>query len=325
VWITVDRPASCMKNVVTIGGGTGTYAVLTALKSFDFNLSAIVSMCDDGGSTGQLRDDYGVLPPGDIRRSLIALSPTSQSLRRLFDYRFQGGSLDGHNFGNLFLTALEKTEGGFRQAVLAVSHLLNVKGRVIPVTLSSVRLHTELENGKIITGETNIDIPKHNSRVKIKKVFIKPLAHPNQQALEAIKEANLIIIGPGDLYTSVIPNFLVRGIAKAVRSSRARKILICNLMTKNGETNGYSAVDFLEVVENYLGKNTVDYVLINSKKPGKVRLKRYSEENCQPVILPKDFKEKPDKAVILKADVLTKRGLIRHDPKKLGRQILNLV
>src|SRR3989344_3010933 len=174
-----------MKNVVTIGGGTGTYTVLTALKDFDFNLSAIVSMCDDGGSTGKLRDDYGVLPPGDIRRSLIALSATSQSLRRLFDFRFKDGTLDGHNFGNLFLTALEKTEGSFHQAVLTVSRLLNVKGQVIPVTLSNVHLHAELENGEIVIGESNIDIPKHNPKLKIKNVFIKPLAHPKRHGLEA--------------------------------------------------------------------------------------------------------------------------------------------
>ncbi len=314
-----------MKNVVTIGGGTGTYTVLTALKDFDFNLSAVVSMCDDGGSTGQLRDDYGVLPPGDIRRSLIALSATSRSLRRLFDFRFKEGSLDGHNFGNLFLTALEKTEGSFHRAVLTASQLLNVKGRVIPVTLSNVRLQAELEDGQVISGETNIDIPKHNPKLKIKKVFLKPSAHPNRQALEAIREANLILIGPGDLYTSVIPNFLVRGIAKAIRQSRARKVFICSLMTKNGETNGYSVADFLEAAESYLGKNVIDYVLVNSKKPGYVRLKRYADENCQPVILPKDFKDKFSKATILKADVLTKSGLIRHDPKKLGRQILNLI
>ena len=313
------------KNVVTIGGGTGTYVVLTALKGFDFNLSAVVSMCDDGGSTGQLRDDYGVLPPGDIRRSLIALSATSRSLRRLFDYRFKDGSLQGHNFGNLFLTALEKSEGSFHQAVLTASQLLNVKGRVIPVTLSNVRLQAELENGEVISGETNIDIPKHNPKLKIKKVFIKPTAHPNRYALEAIREANLIVIGPGDLYTSIVPNLLVCGIAKAVRSSRARKIFICNLMTKNGETNNYSVVDFLEAIENYLGKNIIDYILINSKKPGKVRLKRYAEESCVPVILPKDSRVKFEKTVILRADVLSKSGLIRHDPKKLARQILNLV
>lgn len=314
-----------MKNIVTIGGGTGTYVVLTALKDFDFNLSAVVSMCDDGGSTGQLRDDYGVLPPGDIRRSLIALSAASHSLRRLFDFRFKDGALDGHNFGNLFLTALEKSEGSFRQAVLTASRLLNVKGRVIPVTLSNVRLHAELEDGQVISGESNIDIPKHNPKLKIKKVFIKPVGYPNHHALESIKNANLIVIGPGDLYTSIIPNFLVRGVVKAIRGSRARKILICNLMTKNGETNSFSVLDFLKTVEDYLGKDTIDYVLVNSKKPGYVRLKRYAEENGELVVLPKDYKEKLNKTVILKADVLTKSGLIRHDPKKLARQILNLI
>lgn len=313
------------KNIVTIGGGTGTYVVLSALKSFDFNLSAIVSMCDDGGSTGRLRDDYGVLPPGDIRRSLVALSAASRSLRRLFEFRFQKGDLDGHSFGNIFLSALEKTEGSFHKAVTTAAQLLNVKGRVLPVTLSNVRLQAELENGEIISGETNIDIPKHNPDLKIKKIFIQPAAQPNRDALKAIQAANLIIIGPGDLYTSVVPNFLVSGIAQAVRRSRARKIYICNLMTKWGETNAFSAIDFIKTVENYLGQGVIDYMLFNSKKPGLARLKRYAEEKCRPVILSPDYKDHLVKAEVVKADLLARRGLIRHDTKRLARQILNLV
>lgn len=313
------------KNVVTIGGGTGTYVVLSALRNFDFDLSAVVSMCDDGGSTGRLRDDYGVLPPGDIRRSLIALSAASKDLRRLFEFRFKSGQLDGHNLGNLFLTALEKNEGSFYQAVLTASRILNVKGRVIPVTLDNVRLFAELENGKIISGETNIDIPKHNPRLKIKKVFTQPAARANRDAVKAIQEANLVIIGPGDLYTSIVPNFLAAGMAKAIRSSRARKIFVCNLMTKNGETNSYSALDFLLTLERYLGKNTIDYLLVNSKKPGQIRLKRYAAEESQFVSLPKELKSKPEKTVILKADLLAKSGLIRHDAKKLANQILSLL
>lgn len=313
------------KKIVTIGGGTGTYVVLSALKGFDFDLSAIVSMCDDGGSTGRLRDDYGVLPPGDIRRSLIALSAASKSLRRLFDFRFESGALAGHNFGNLFLTALEKNEGSFYQAVLTASQVLNVKGQVIPVTLDSVRLAAELENGEIVEGETNIDIPKHNPELKIKRIFLKPAARPNRDALKVIQEANLIIIGPGDLYTSVLPNFLVSGVAKAVRYSRARKIYLCNLMTKNGETNGYSVLDFLKAVGDYLGEGVIDYVLVNSKKPGKVRLKRYAEENAALIALPGDYKEHLNKTEVIKADLLTKSGLIRHDSKKLANKILNLL
>ena len=313
------------KSIVTIGGGTGTFVVLSALKNFDFNLSAIVSMCDDGGSTGKLRDDYGVLPPGDIRRSLVALSSATKSLRKLFDFRFKGGELDGHSLGNLFLTALEKTEGTFHKAVTTASEVLNVKGRVIPVTLNNVRLQAELENSKIISGETNIDIPKHNSELKIVKVYLRPEARANPDALGAIKKADLIIIGPGDLYTSVLPNFLVGGIAKAVRFSKARKIFVCNLMTKNGETNGFSAMDFISAIERHLGKNILNYVLVNSKKPGGVRLKRYAEEKAQLVTLPRDYKNHLDKTAILKVDLLTKSGLIRHDPKKLASQILNIL
>lgn len=313
------------KNIVTIGGGTGTFVVLSALKGFDFNLSAVVSMCDDGGSTGKLRDDYGVLPPGDIRRSLVALSSATKSLRKLFDFRFKGGGLDGHNFGNLFLTALEKTEGDFYKAVTTASQVLNVKGRVIPVTLNDIRLFAELEDGKTISGETNIDIPKHNPELKIRKIFIQPSARANTNAVRAINEADMIVIGPGDLYSSVLPNFLVNGIAKAVRFSKARKIFVCNLMTKRGETNNFSVTDFIKSLENYLGKDVVDYVLVNSKRPGGVRLKRYAEEGAQLVNLPADYKVHLNKTNILKADLLTKSGLIRHDPKKLERQILNLL
>ncbi|HEY4484494.1 MAG TPA: gluconeogenesis factor YvcK family protein [Candidatus Paceibacterota bacterium] len=313
------------KNIVTIGGGTGTFVVLSALKNFDFNLSAIVSMCDDGGSTGKLRDDYGVLPPGDIRRSLVALSSATKSLRKLFDYRFKGGELDGHSLGNLFLTALEKTEGTFHQAVATASEVLNVKGRVIPVTLNNVRLQAELENGEIISGETNIDIPKHNPELKIAKVFLRPEARANPEALRAIKKADLIIIGPGDLYTSIIPNFLVGSIAKAVRFSKARKIFVCNLMTKHGETNSFSVVDFVSAIDHHLGRNVLNYVLINSKRPGSIRLKRYAEEKAQLVALPRDYKNQLDKTEVLKANLLTKSGLIRHDPKKLANQILNLL
>ncbi len=313
------------KNIVTIGGGTGTFVVLSALKSFDFNLSAIVSMCDDGGSTGKLRDDYGVLPPGDIRRSLIALSSATRSLRKLFDYRFEGGELDGHSLGNLFLTALEKTEGTFHKAVATASEVLSVRGRVIPVTLNNVRLQAELENGEIISGETNIDIPKHNPELKIIKTFLRPEARANPEALEAIKKADFIVIGPGDLYTSIVPNFLVGSIAKAVRFSKARKIFVCNLMTKYGETNNFSVTDFISVTESHLGKNILNYVLVNSKRPGSVRLERYAEEKAQLVVLPKDYKNKLDKTAVLRADLLTKSGLIRHDPKKLTNQILNLL
>ncbi|MDO8494946.1 MAG: YvcK family protein [bacterium] len=313
------------KRIVTIGGGTGTYVVLSALKNFDFDLSAIVSMADDGGSTGRLRDDYGVLPPGDIRRSLIALSATSKPLRKLFDFRFENGDLDGHNFGNLFLSALEKIEGSFHNAVRTASQVLNVKGRVIPVTLSNVRLCAELENGEVVTGETNIDIPRHNSKLKIKKIFLQPAAKSNRDALLAIQKADLIIIGPGDLYTSILPNFLVNGMVKAIKNSRARKIYLCNLMTKNGETNGFSVIEFLGVIENYLGKDVIDYVLVNAKKPGAVRLKRYAEENAELVTLAKDYKEQLNKTAILKVDLLTKSGLIRHDTKKLANKILNLL
>lgn len=299
--------------------------VLSALKNFDFDLSAVVSMCDDGGSTGQLRDDYGVLPPGDIRRSLIALSAASRPLRRLFEFRFKKGVLEGHSFGNLFLAALEKTEGNFYQAVLTASQLLNVRGRVLPVTLSNIRLKASLEDGQVISGERNIDIPKHNPDLKIKKVFLDSRAKPNRDALRAIAMANLIVIGPGDLYTSIVPNFLIPGVAKAIKRSSARKIYVCNLMTKRGETNGFSALNFLQTIKEYLGGEVVDFILVNIKKPGAVRLKRYADEGGELAVLPKIYKDQVGQTIVIKADLMTKSGLIRHDPKKLANQILNLL
>jgi len=309
-------------NVVTIGGGTGTYTILSALKKYNVKLSAIVSMYDDGGSTGRLRDEYGVLPPGDIRRSLIALSSADSKLRELFDFRFKSGQLKGHNFGNLFLTALEKMSGSFYDAVKTASSVLDVRGDVLPVTLDDVRLYAELENGKIISGEKNIDIPKHNPRLKIKKIFTKPKARVNKDALLAIQNADAIIIGPGDLYTSILPNFLVSGIASAVVKSKAKKIYTCNLMTKRGETNGYKVNNFIESVEKYLGSFSLDYILVNTKKPSPERLRKYIKENAELVSIKSKFNH--DKRLI-KGNLMTNKGLIRHDQKKLGKIIMKLI
>jgi len=304
-----------------MGGGTGVYTVLSSLKNKNLELSAIVSMCDDGGSTGRLRDDYGVLPPGDIRRSLVALSSAENQLRKLFEHRFANGGLAGHNFGNIFLAALEKTSGNFYNGVKLASQILSVKGNVVPVTLDDVRLYAKLENGKIIKGETNIDIPKHNPKLKITSIYTKPRGKANPDAIKKILEADFIIIGPGDLYTSILPNLLISGVSNALRKTKAKKIYICNLMTKKGETNKYTGKDFVENLENYLGKNVLDYVLINNKKPGRTRLQKYSKQRSEIVIMPRGFKPKG----LIKSDLITNKGFIRHDTKKLGRLILKII
>lgn len=314
-----------MKNIVVIGGGTGTFTVLSALKKYPgLLLSAIVSMADDGGSTGKLRDELGVLPPGDVRRGLVALSKSDKLMRDLINYRFKNGCLGGHNFGNLLISALEKITGDFSKAILKVGEILAIRGQVIPVTCGKTRLCAELENGKIIKGETNIDIPKHDGRLRIKRVFLKPLVKATKEALQTIKEAHLIVIGPGDLYTSVLPNLLVKGVCRAIAGSRAKKVYLCNLMTKFGETNNFKAIDFVRAVESHLGKNVLDVVVYNNQWPDKKRLSKYAKLNSEFVKFnKKDFENCQIK--IIGVNLITEKGLIRHNQEKLAKAILGLI
>src|SRR3989338_5820523 len=237
-------------NVVTIGGGTGSYHLLNGLKKYpDLNLTAIVSMMDDGGSSGKLREDYGIQAPGDIRRALLALSEDAEPLSMLMDYRFPpaGGFLDGHSLGNIIIYAMSsmQSEGDNYEKI---AKWLKVKGRVIPVTTSNSRLHAILENGETIAGETNIDIPKHDPNLKISQVYLDPNASAHPSALKAIDRADYIILGPGDLYTSTIPNLLVDGIPEAIKKSWATVIYVANLMTKHGETDNMDLKDFVNEI-----------------------------------------------------------------------------
>jgi uncharacterized cofD-like protein len=313
-----------MKNIVTIGGGTGTFTVLTALKKYPVHLTAIVSMADDGGSTGRLRDQYGVLPPGDVRRALVALSESSDTMRELFNYRFNGGGLQGHSFGNLFLTALEKVTGNFASAVEEASHILNVNGEVAPVTLDDVRLCARLANGSIIRGETNIDIPRVPHRSPIEEVWLEPEARMNPSLKRILKNADSIIMGPGDLYTSIIPNFLVPGVREEIKRSKAKKVFICNLMTKAGETDGFSAEDFLGVMEKYLGKNVLDFVIFNNKRPSERLLRKYRREGAEFVAPPLPKKGGRGPEYIL-GDFIDTDTFVRHGPlKKMGKLLVSL-
>lgn len=326
-----------MKNIVVVGGGTGTFTVLSALKKYkDLHLSAIVSMADDGGSTGRLRDELGVLPPGDIRQCLVALSGSDLLMRELFNFRFSGGSLDGHNFGNLFISALEKITGGFDEAIEALNKILKIKGKVIPVTLEKIKLFTEMENGDIIAGEGEIDTSKLLIVKKAKRFFLSPKPKINFKAKKAIEEADFIIIGPGDLYTSLIPNFLVEGVVGAVCRSKAKKIYLCNLMTKFGHTDNFCVSDFVNVVEEYLGKNCLDYVIYNNQEPDEKLIKKYkrkkeffvcfnkkalSKKNYKSIgcnlLSDIDYKQNP-------ADKI-KRPLVRHDLDKLGKSLFSII
>lgn len=313
------------KKIVVIGGGTGVFTVLSGLKKYPVDLSAIVTMADNGGSTRILREEFGILPPGDIRRALVALAQSEKMLASLFNYRFKNGrGLAGHNFGNLLITALERIKGDFEKAIDEAGKILNIKGEVIPVTLKNTNLYALLEDGKIIEGEENIDVPKHNPCLKIKKVYLEPKARVNQRAKSAILKADFIVIGPGDLYTSIIPNLLVRGIPQAIKKSKAKKIYISNLMTKLGETNNFNGTDFIEGIEKYLGRNVLDYVIFNNKRPLISRVAKYEKEGSVFVRCnKKDFKQKKYK--IIYGNFLRDKGFIRHDPVKLAKIILQII
>lgn len=307
------------KKIAVVGGGTGIFSVLTGLKNYPVQLSAIVSMADSGGSSGVLREEFGVLPPGDIRRALVALSDSEQLLCELFNFRFQRGELEGHNFGNLLLTALSKMEGDFQRGVERAMALLNVEGEVIPVTTEDAQLHAELENGQIIKGETNIDVPRHDGDLKIERVFLEPECNVNSKAEQALREADAIVIGPGDLYTSIVPNLLVQGVPEAINGSSATKIYVCNLMTKFGETNGFEASDFVKVIKRYLQQ--LDYVLINSRRPSKERIKKYEQEGAE-------FVERgrlEGSFEVIEKNLIRNSGYIRHEPNKTAKVILENV
>jgi uncharacterized cofD-like protein len=314
--------------IAVIGGGTGSYTALSGLKNHLVDLTAIVSMADDGGSTGRLRDEFGQLPPGDVRRCLIGLSShSSVVLRRLFEYRFdRGNGLEGHCFGNLFLTALTEITGRSDLAIAEAARLLGTRGDVLPVTLSDSRLCAELEDGTHIRGETHIDIRGGGPTSRIKRVYLDPPSIANPAAMAALQEADAIVIGPGDLYTSVLPNLLVTGIAPAIRQAAATRIYVCNVMTKHGETDGFRASDFVAEVQHYLGGlRALDHVLLNDPAtlPEDV-LGRYARENALPV------EPDTDRCRQLGVEPHVRRlasttNLVRHDSAALANAILKLV
>ena len=315
-----------MKKIVVIGGGTGVFTVLSGLKNYPQELSAIVTIADDGGSSGILREEFGILPPGDIRRALVALSSSSPLLAKLFNYRFKNGSgLRGHNFGNLFLAALECITGDFNKALKEAGNILGIKGQVLPVSFDNTKLCAKLENDFVVTGESNIDKPKHDGNLAIKEVFLDPLVKANREALSVIKHADAIIIGPGDLYTSIIPNFLVKGIKEAVRKSKAKKIYVCNIMTKFGETNNFTAETFLSVLEKYLGKGIIDYFIVNIEKPKAIYLAKYRKEGSTIVKYNRKYLLSFKKPKVIFAKLVRNGPLLRHDPKKLAQIIKNLI
>ncbi|MBI4147031.1 YvcK family protein [Candidatus Woesearchaeota archaeon] len=319
-----------MKKVAVIGGGTGSFTVLSGLKKYNIDLSAIVSMADDGGSTGILRDELGVLPPGDVRQCLVALSDSSRLMRSLMNYRFENGSLQGHSFGNLLLSALEKVTGSFEKAVEEVGKIMSIKGKVIPVTIHEVRLNMILNNGKVLQGEKEVHLSTDIHK-GYKSIYLEPFPQANPQAISEIMNADLVVFGPGGLYTSLIPNLLVEGVGKALRETKAKKVFIINLMNKRGQTPKFTVKDHLNEIKKFVGKDVFDYILVNNSEPPKELIEDYAEEG---EMVKNDLK---NDLRVLEASLLSselkevqigdtlKRNLIRHDSQKLADELMKIV
>lgn len=315
--------------IACLGGGTGLFTLLSGLKTISgVSLSSIVSMSDDGGSTGKLRDMFGILPPGDIRRSLVALSTAPDLLNDLIQYRFdRGGELRGHTLGNLLLTALSTMRGSMALAVKSIGEILNIQGHVIPVTETVNTLKAELENGSVIEGEHRIDLFEGNDpKLRIERLWQEPPVGATLEAKEVLSNAHFIILGPGDLFTSIISNLIVGGIAEAITESRAKKIYICNVMTKAGETTDFQVSDHVREIVKYLKRDCLDYVLCSSTRFSRHALKVYAHKAQYPVIekIPKKLKE-ISRAKVVFADVASESELVRHDSLKLAQEIKKIM
>lgn len=312
------------KQIVCLGGGNAMpKGVLTGLKKYPVKISVICAMLDTGGSAGRLRKDYNIVSPGDIRRALIALANTSPAIETLFNYRFQVGELAGHNFANLLITALELTSNNYEQTINEVKKFLNIEHQVLPVTLDKSDLCVTLENGQIIRGETNIDKPKHNGKLRIKKVYLEPGAKAYPKSIEAIKEADLITIGPGDIYSSIAQILLVEGIPEAILESSAKTVYLCNLMTKYGETNNFGVLDFTNEIEKLLG-DSLDFVLYNNYFPEKERIERYKRDHPQLLEMVRIDKNLSE-GKFIGENLLYEEGPIEHDPKKVSKILISFL
>ncbi len=297
------------KKIVVIGGGKGCAAVLSALAPYPVELSAVVAMADDGGSTGALRRELGVHPPGSVRPALVALAHNKDAAR-LFEYRFEKGDLRGHTVGNLVIAGFEKLFGDFERAVAEAGKILDARGKVVPSTYDPATLVAELADGSVVRGETEIDIPKQKNRAPIQRVWLEPKARLNPKAREAILRADMIVIGPGDLYTSIIPNFLVSGMPVALKKSRAKKVYVVNAINKVGETDGFTAGDFVHTIERYVGHGALNSAVVNKKivSPACVR--------------PENLLRSPAPVF---ADLLNAKSRHRYDQKTLANMLTSFV
>ena len=318
-----------MKKIVTIGGGTGQYNLLRGLKNYDVDLSAIVSIVDTGGSSGELRTSFGVLPPGDIRNCLLALTDDFRlkDLKGLFEYRFseaKGTGLSNHSMGNLILTALNKKHGNLGDATKVAASILDIKGKVLPVSIENTNIYAKTQSGKILEKEEKISYGDFEERIK--DLWLKPKAHIYGDAAKEIREADLIVICPGLLYTSIIPNFLVEGFKKAIEASNAKICYVCNLVSGKG-TSGFNVEDFIQEIEKYLGKE-LDYVICNKKKPTQKIVDKYSKEESyfvEPGLEKSNKKTKKIVSNLLEEEFIGDLITARHNQNKIAKLIMDLL
>jgi len=317
------RQLSRGPKIVTIGGGTGLSVLLSGLKEFTSNITAIVTVADDGGSSGRLRQEFDILPPGDIRNCLVALADAPALMRNLFQFRFNTNSeLSGHSFGNLFITVMTQLTGDFEKAIKEISKVLALRGQVIPSSLHSVVLVAQHKDGTVTEGENRI--PKTHR--PINRVSLKPeRPEATPDAIKAIKEAQLIILGPGSLYTSIIPNLLIKEITEAIVSSNATKVYVCNAMTQPGETDGYSASDHLKTLIAHSHPRVLDYCVVNIGEVPQEVLQRYAQDNSYLVVNDRKKIENMGYRVIEEDFGIVESDVIRHEPLKLAKTILGLV
>lgn len=315
------------KKIVTIGGGTGNSILLRGVKNFTSNITTIVTVADDGGGSGVLREDLGMLPPGDIRNCLVALANTEPIMEKLINYRFSNGQLRGQSLGNLLIAAMNDICGDFNEAIKEISNVLAITGKVLPMTLDNVKLFAELEDGSTIEGESNITFLNRKNGGKIKRVFTSPkLLLPLKESIDSIMDADIVLLGPGSLYTSIIPNLLVTDISKALKETKAEVVYILNIMTQPGETNGYNVTDHVVAIIDHANSNIIDKIVVNSKEVDKYAKYRYkSIENSTPIYITDEDRENMEKLgiEIIEADICDiSYDYIVHDSNKLMKTIL---
>ncbi|QNU67850.1 YvcK family protein [Ruminiclostridium herbifermentans] len=312
--------------IVAIGGGTGLSTMLRGLKQYSSNLTALVTVADDGGGSGVLREDLGILPPGDIRNCILALANTEPIMQKLLQYRFQDGMLKGQSFGNLFLAAMDGISDSFEEAVKKMSDVLAVTGKVLPITLDDVRLCAETDRGEVILGEFNIGHRDSNDVSNIERIYfnqknVKPL----NEAIDAIMDADIVVLGPGSLYTSIIPNLLVEGVCEALQKTKAIIVYVCNVMTQPCETQGYSLSDHIKAIEKHTKKGIIDFCIVNTASIPDDLKERYLLDGAELVRVDAEVVEKMGIELITGDFKAVNNNLVRHDSNRLAKKIIELV